>query len=653
MEQLFYCFGGDDGGGGGGSADDADSMDSGYDTSTVGMGTNTMGGGGDGGSDASGDPSEESTVDFSGGFDPGFDEGDTGDTGVSSAVAGSFGGRDSGAGAAGPSLIDSYLDGPMIADISTPMVGGAFVDPMTGRGVMADIPSMDYGSIGAAANVVDPGFDQDSLLGQIAPESAGGERFDYSDQDIFGDLTDEQLQQQEYVAGLQPGLPAAMITSQVQAPPTLIAEPEFIQPGGPGTRGLALTIDELAKRGVDPAQDYMEALQAANRERIASGGTRDVSTTISPMDMLDPFDDGFLSPEDKAEIAAAEAATNARIDALRGASPVEQITAQARQPVDMSPQQGRVVSETVLGGPRTAAPGTSADIDVTYSPEDAFNFAQDVLGVDQSIPQMSLAPESRPAQVDRQFRMGEVQGPMSMAPVDATRFSGIDMMRQADDVLGQRAIDEAIFGDTSDMPPSLLRVGAEVINSLESTFGGNQARKIADVANRPGGALVRDPRSGEILGAVGPEENIRSALIGAQDAVYVGDPRGYEQGVEIGSAILGPDTTVRDVPTTDPFTGEPEARPGADYSTPVIPERDGGDEGGQQILPPPVEEPIAGPAEPYQGRDIVSPYQYTPRGPISYAYTGLPSLAPQVLRPSFQVRGQYSPLFPMGNLRRS
>mgnify|MGYP007022322243 CR=1 FL=1 len=51
MEELLFCFGGDDSGGGGGdSADDADSMDSGYDTSTVGRGTNTdsnRGGGGD------------------------------------------------------------------------------------------------------------------------------------------------------------------------------------------------------------------------------------------------------------------------------------------------------------------------------------------------------------------------------------------------------------------------------------------------------------------------------------------------------------------------------------------------------------------------------------------------------------------------------
>ena len=281
-----------------------------------------------------------------------------------------------------------------------------------------------------------------------------------------------------------------------------------------------------------------------------------------------------------------------------------------------------------------------------------FNFSRDVLNVDQGIPQMSLAPESRASQFDRQARMGEVAGPMSMAPVEATRFSGTDMMRQADDVLGQRAIDEAIFGDPSDMPIATVRAGMEIVNALESTFGGNQARKIADVANRPGGALVRDPATGEVLGAVGPEENIRSAFLGAQDAVYVGDPRGYQQGVEVGTSILGPDTNVRDVGTMDPFTGEFEGRPGADYTN-RGPTDTGGSDGGGQIIPPPQEVVPEPPPEEYQGRDIVGGAPgYQPRGPISFAYTGLPSLAPQKLQPSFQARGQYSPLFPMGQIRR-
>jgi len=441
--------------------------------------------------------------------------------------------------------------------------------------------------------------------------------------------------------------------------------------------------------GRQQARDAFEAGQLS-RGATSAVGDLDIFGDVDPVDLMGPVD---------LDEQPAGALDLAKAGATRAGSPMQQITEMAARPgyTPSTPSQrkgsnalleepmpsgvpremGRVESETVLGGQNVPPSGSVTDPATSFAAasnlgladsrtmaamEDEvaqglgslaaaqepsnFNFSRDVLGVDQNIPQMSLAPESRASQFDRQARMGEVQGPMSMAPVDATRFSGVDMMRQADDVLGQRAIDEAIFGDTSDMPPSLLRVGAEVINSLESTFGGNQARKIADVANRPGGALVRDPASGEILGAVGPEENIRSAFMGAQDAVYVGDPRGYQMGVEIGSSILGPNTTVRDVPTTDPFTGELEARPGADYSSGST-DTGGGDGGGQPIIPP-AQEVVSEPVhEEYQGQAIPGGRAYQPMGPISYAYTGLPSLAPQRLQPSFQARGQYAPLYPM------
>jgi hypothetical protein len=502
LEPHIYCFGG---GGGGGGGDSAGGSAGDFEGTNFGGDTATAGGSLSGGSDASG------------GFDPGFDEGDTGDTGVSSEVASSFGGGDGGAGAAGSSLIDSYLGGPMMADISTPMMSGAFVDPTTGYGIMSDIP-------GAAAQAA---IDYTNALatGEIAPSNM------------------------------------AMTTGDLST-------------GTGGARAAGLGFD-------DPLGFYDEG---------------DIEITA-----IDPsFDLAFAQP-----------------------------------PAQPSSPSERVVSAAL--DPATNALGI-----------DAFNFAQDVLGVDQSIPQMSLAPESRASQFDRQARMGEVQGLMSMAPVEATRFSGTDMMRQADDVLGQRAIDEAIFGDPSDMPIATVRAGMEIVNALESTFGGNQARKIADVANRPGGALVRDPQSGEVLGAVGPEENIQSAFMGAQDAVYVGDPRGYQQGVEVGTSILGPDTNVRDVGTMDPFTGEFEGRPGADYTN-RGPTDTGGGDGGGQIIPPPQEVVPELPPEDYQGRDIVGGApSYQPRGSISYDYTGLPSLAPTVLRPSYRPRGPYEALFPMG-----
>ncbi len=77
-------------------------------------------------------------------------------------------------------------------------------------------------------------------------------------------------------------------------------------------------------------------------------------------------------------------------------------------------------------------------------------------------------------------------------------------------------------------------------------------------------------------------------------------------------------------------------------------DRQGGD-GGGQIIPPPQEVVPEPPPEEYQGRDIVGGAPgYQPRGPISYDYTGLPSLAPTVLRPSYRPRGPYEALFPMG-----
>ena len=73
----------------------------------------------------------------------------------------------------------------------------------------------------------------------------------------------------------------------------------------------------------------------------------------------------------------------------------------------------------------------------------------------------------------------------------------------------------------------------------------------------------------------------------------------------------------------------------------------GGDGGEPPILPPIEEAPAEAPPEEYQGRDVVKPYQYQPRGPLTYAYTGLPSLAPTRLRPSYTARKTFSPLFPV------
>lgn len=52
-----------------------------------------------------------------------------------------------------------------------------------------------------------------------------------------------------------------------------------------------------------------------------------------------------------------------------------------------------------------------------------------------------------------------------------------------------------------------------------------------------------------------------------------------------------------------------------------------------------------------KGRNIVTSPGYQPRGPLSIAYTGLPSLAPTVLRPTYTPQTTFSPLFPLGQRR--
>jgi len=63
-------------------------------------------------------------------------------------------------------------------------------------------------------------------------------------------------------------------------------------------------------------------------------------------------------------------------------------------------------------------------------------------------------------------------------------------------------------------------------------------------------------------------------------------------------------------------------------------------------LPPQEDAP-----EVVEGRNIVSSPGYQPRGPLSIAYTGLPSLAPTVLRPTYTPQTTFSPLFPLGQRR--
>ena len=62
----------------------------------------------------------------------------------------------------------------------------------------------------------------------------------------------------------------------------------------------------------------------------------------------------------------------------------------------------------------------------------------------------------------------------------------------------------------------------------------------------------------------------------------------------------------------------------------------------------------AAPAPVPQASPMTVPaYQYQPRPPVQYSYTGIPTLAPVMLKPTFTAPERFSPLFNLGRTRRS
>ena len=78
--------------------------------------------------------------------------------------------------------------------------------------------------------------------------------------------------------------------------------------------------------------------------------------------------------------------------------------------------------------------------------------------------------------------------------------------------------------------------------------------------------------------------------------------------------------------------------------------------GDDPIIPPLIpEDPLAQDQtpEPVVGQNVITGANYQPREPVQFAYTGLPTLAPVSLQPTFQAQQQFTPTFGLGGLRRS
>jgi hypothetical protein len=86
-------------------------------------------------------------------------------------------------------------------------------------------------------------------------------------------------------------------------------------------------------------------------------------------------------------------------------------------------------------------------------------------------------------------------------------------------------------------------------------------------------------------------------------------------------------------------------------------QRDEQDRGSDDPIIPPLipEDPLAQgqTPEPVVGQNVITGANYQPREPVQFAYTGLPTLAPVSLQPTFQAQQQFTPTFGLDSLRRS
>jgi len=574
IESKIFCFGDEGGSSGSGSTTD-DAYEPG--NQQTGQGSRPPGG-----SDASGDPSEESTVDYSG--DPGFDEGDTGDTGDTGGTGADSNFYPDASGAPVYPQAPDYSR-PSPAPTPAPTPAPANIGDNQSRGV--DIPNLqrdrrdreedevlgqlEREKLARELNVTSPlnlGED-DSLFGQIGP---GGELFDYSGQDdIFGDLTEKQLERQEYVSGLTPGSPAAAITSQVT---------DLNASGDPSEQSTVDFSNNISPVDLDEVPAGAIDLTTAGATPPGSSTPPEDARGVDIFGDVDPVD--LIGPVDLDETPAG---------ALNPFAQMEQEVAQGlgTGTAALGPVTDKYAGEVV--------PGMGESIDRAIS-----DFAGQRIGRTQEIDD-----EGNVTTEDFGLRGDLVSKPTPF-------LSGYDPAQQnimEEGYLAERRID---------LPFSPFAEG--ILNAVV-----NPIAMVTDAIRNKGAIPIYSKDGTQIIGAKSPDGSV----------VYSETPFS-----DILSGITGDLDPNMQESYSDMHSMQAEARSRDSNNEDEYTKRQ------QEELREPEPEP-----EPdYAGRNIIQTPNYQARGPVSYAYTGLPSLAPQKLKPTYVAKGQYSPLFPMGQRRR-
>jgi hypothetical protein len=367
MSSVFYCFGGggDDGGGGGDSRSEADRSyedDFGFSSDLA-------------------DKYSGSAADV-GGRD---DNGSAMDTATASALA--------------------NIDTALLADISTPMMSGDFVNPTTGFGMMQDIPGPAMQSAIDAAQLATPGLygskatTGDSFAGLLgdSPESSFGfyETIPVprgSESNAFGPLELEDLQQGinmrqrswniDEILGLQARLDqgARIARQEEQARRNQILGNEFVD-----TRSFA----EKVAAGEIPEDVFVYGASAPSGDEILTFGLDDFNTGPSPVDGgVDDFNTG---------------AYGTRADLGISPNPIEsQISiANALKNLGLQAEEEKLFSPVNIPGFIGAGInliGGAANAAQKYGGGNIPGYAQDVMNRPGGAPIMANAPMMSPAQ---------------------------------------------------------------------------------------------------------------------------------------------------------------------------------------------------------------------------------------------------------------
>jgi hypothetical protein len=365
MSSVFYCFGGGgDDGGGGDSRSEADRSyedDFGFSSDLA-------------------DKYSGSAADV-GGRD---DNGSAMDTATASALA--------------------NIDTALLADISTPMMSGDFVNPTTGFGMMQDIPGPAMQSAIDAAQLATPGLygskatTGDSFAGLLgdSPESSFGfyETIPVprgSESNVFDPLELEDLQQGinmrqampgtgiDEILGLQARLDqrARIARQEEQALRNQILGNEFVD---------TFSFAEKVAAGEIPKDVFVYNVSAPYGDEILTFGLDDFNTGPSPVDGgVDDFNtraDLGISPNPiESQISIANALKNLGLQAEE-----EQIFT----PINMQLPSFIGAGINLIGGAANAAQ--------KYGGGNIPGYAQDVMNRPGGAPIMANAPMMSPAQ---------------------------------------------------------------------------------------------------------------------------------------------------------------------------------------------------------------------------------------------------------------